>query len=109
MQDTYLQDGKCSVIAVRCWHKYRALEDYLNISNGYLRISADMLIVVEGTELPCHKQILAQHSKVFSDMMEMTSDVGQRAHGNTLEAYAINLEQLRLIADCEFAAVSGDT
>jgi len=62
-------------------------QDYLQLSHGYLRMTPDRFIVVEGTELPCHKQILALHSKVFSDMMEMTSDVGQRAHGNTLEAY----------------------
>ena len=39
----------------------------------FLRSSADVVLVVEGTELPCHSQVLASESKVFKDMLEATS------------------------------------
>ena len=52
---------------------------YLESMPEYLRATTDMLIVVEGTELPCHKQIMAEHSKVFASMTELTSSPGQGA------------------------------
>lgn len=39
----------------------------------FLRSSADVVLVVEGTELPCHSQVLASESRVFKDMLESTS------------------------------------
>ena len=39
----------------------------------FLRSSADVVLVVEGAELPCHRQVLASESRVFKDMLESTS------------------------------------
>ena len=52
---------------------------YLNDMPKALQANTDMLIVVEGTELPCHKQVLAVHSKVFAGMAELTAGVGRGA------------------------------
>ena len=101
----------CSVIAVRCWHRARA-----RLSPAQPWVPADHPRHAHcrrrhraALRQACHKQIMALHSTVFADMLEMTSDVEQRAHGSTPEACASSLDALRLIADCEFAAVSGET
>ncbi len=57
--------------------------DYLADMTEFLRASTDMLIVVEGTELPCHKQVMAVHSKVFAGMADLTARLG---HGATVSA-----------------------
>ena len=41
-----------------------------------------MLIVVEGTALPCHKQVMAVHSKVFAGMADLTARLGHGAHAS---------------------------
>jgi len=55
--------------------------DYLADMTEFLRASTDMLIVVEGTELPCHKQVMAVHSKVFAGMADLTARLGHGASG----------------------------
>ncbi len=39
----------------------------------FLRSTADVVLVVAGTELPCHSQVLVSESRVFKDMLESTS------------------------------------
>ncbi len=39
----------------------------------YLAASTDMHLIVEGVQLPCHKQILSLHSNIFAGMVDMTS------------------------------------
>ena len=41
---------------------------YLGSISDYLRDTTDTVLVVEGTELPCHLLVLAHHSRVFSGM-----------------------------------------
>ena len=53
--------------------------DYLKDAGCHLRRSTDMLIVVQGIGLPCHKQDMAVHSKVFADMAEKISSHGHGA------------------------------
>ena len=53
--------------------------DYVADMTEFLRSSTDMLIVVEGTELPCHKQVMAVHSKVFAGMADLTARLGHGA------------------------------
>ena len=53
--------------------------DYLQSNNDYLRGSADVCIVVQGSELLCHKQVLALHSKVFAGMLALVPTVGPGA------------------------------
>ena len=54
--------------------------DYLEDMTEFLRASTDMIIVVEGTSLPCHKQVMAVHSKVFAGMADLTASLGHGAH-----------------------------
>ena len=49
-----------------------------HVMSEYLIPSTDMRLVVEGTALPCHKDVLALHSKVFAGMIELTANT---AHG----------------------------
>jgi len=59
--------------------------DYLENLTESLWASTDMAIVVEGTALPCHKQIMALHSKVFAGMVDSTSshEIGSGALPHT--------------------------
>ena len=66
--------------------------DYLQDMTEFLRASTDMLIVVEGTELPCHKQVMAVHSKVFAGMADLTARLG---HGAALPAQICLVVALR--------------
>ena len=43
---------------------------YLDNMSEFMRSSTDVVLVVEGTELPCHLLTLAQHSRVFSDLAD---------------------------------------
>lgn len=54
--------------------------DHLKDMTESLRASTDTLIVVEGTASPCHQQIMAEHSKVFADMVDMISSHKCGAH-----------------------------
>ena len=45
--------------------------DHLRELSEHLLASTDMTIIVEGVGLPCHKQIMALHSKVFAGMAEL--------------------------------------
>ena len=54
---------------------------YLQDTSEFLRSSTDMLIIVEGTALPCHKQVLAAHSKAFAAVAEqLTASLGHGVH-----------------------------
>ena len=53
--------------------------DYLQDMSEYLRSSTDMLMVVEGMGLPCHKQVMALHSKVFAGMANLTASLDHGA------------------------------
>ncbi len=54
--------------------------DYLEGMSEHLLGSTDMLLVVEGVELPCHKQVMAVHSKVFAGMADLISKHGHGTH-----------------------------
>ena len=51
---------------------------YLDAMSDYLRDSTDTVLVVEGTELPCHMLILAQQSRVFSGMADLLTIPGTK-------------------------------
>ena len=54
--------------------------DQFKDMSEHLLASTDMLLIVEGTELPCHKQVMAVHSKVFAGMADLVSSHEQGAH-----------------------------
>ena len=53
--------------------------DYLQGMSARMCASTDMLIVVQGTALPCHKQVMAVHSKVFNGMADLVPSHGHGA------------------------------
>ena len=58
--------------------------DYLETMSAFLRGSTDVVLVVQGTELPCHKQILAQQSRVFSGMADFIGGTEEGADRTSL-------------------------
>ena len=85
--------------------------NYLQDQSESLQASTDMVVVVEGTALPCHRQIMALHSKVFAGMMDMTSghEFGTGALQHTLHMPPHGLchkPDLQLQQGCHCAAVA---
>ena len=54
--------------------------DYLEGMSEHLLASADLLFVVEGTDLPCHKQVMAVQSRVFAGMADLIVNHKHGAH-----------------------------
>ena len=47
---------------------------YMDSMSEFLRDRSDIVFVVEGAELPCHITVLAEHSRVFSGMAELSGN-----------------------------------
>ena len=58
--------------------------DYSQDMSEHLWASTDMLIIVEGVGLACHKQVMAVNSKVFAGMADMVSSHGHGAHDDSI-------------------------